>query len=875
MTNATDTAARTEPLVLELRVHGVNNTSPASLLDLPQKSLKYVDRESFKHENDDKCAAFWVAEPEQNPADGTRGHIPAGIRREAYSWGGLVRTESDSDTGSRLRWLAMAFQVLALPFSIGNAAMWTRRLTLDTDGKAVRFWASITAGAARLFGLVLTLLFTSTTITIAVDMVALQCAIGGQCDTWAWEWLWGLVTSLPFADFLTSSRILALFTLVPVLAVGMLVWFAGRARRRYDTLHDRDDAAGEEARAAIDQTKPQRVRFTANNRKSVLAQPAFWSNRITGRLALVHFAAAIALTSAQVALHVSVLDAASWLYNIVFWASVSILAGSLLAACILPTMTITPSKPGGPPWTAWVAWSLLALALVAFAILLGALVIPSAPNVPETGGLYSDDLPPLVLVTLGAALAISGLGWRPRGYRAGTAWAGCAPAVFMVISLTLGVLTSSAVISVTAFLVTGWDAPRALAAGLDSQGGLHVPDVFLAVGGLIPVALFVPSLVVLVTFLLPRKLLTGRAETWAADTANSADTANLEEELRKKLEARVGSRRRLAAIIHLVEPAAGWIAGFTATAIVLGLVWTWAAFALQSPLPTVVGASGDRITAVLVVTTVALIGVGGALAGVVAWGALARKPGLIAVVWDITCYLPRTAQPFGPPCYAERAVPDIAHRLDDWLSNRPERRAVLAAHSMGAVISVSALGLLAATSKDPTVMERVSLLTFGVQLRTYFGRLMPELVGPAVLGTYPARSPRPWMADPWERDARDDERTWNKPWEAPPGEPSMTSLNGVLLPAMGVPWINLWRLTDYLGFPAAAGQSTFHRGTIGYKNGIDRYAQEIDRTVKRPVVVTHNDYIRVPAYHAALFELEPKLRPSDATTGKAAEPANN
>ena len=101
----------------------------------------------------------------------------------------------------------------------------------------------------------------------------------------------------------------------------------------------------------------------------------------------------------------------------------------------------------------------------------------------------------------------------------------------------------------------------------------------------------------------------------------------------------------------------------------------------------------------------------------------------------------------------------------------------------------------------------------------------------------------------------------------------MTRLAGSLLPDNGVPWINLWRLTDYLGFPAAAGRMSFRRSSTDYANGIDRYAQEIDITVDPPVVVTHNDYIRVPAYQAALFELEPQLRP-DAVDAAEVERAN-
>ena len=230
-------------------------------------------------------------------------------------------------------------------------------------------------------------------------------------------------------------------------------------------------------------------------------------------------------------------------------------------------------------------------------------------------------------------------------------------------------------------------------------------------------------------------------------------------------------------------------------------------------------------------------------------GIIVPKPGIVAIVWDITCFLPRTAQPFGPPCYAERAVPDVAQRLCDWLGESPDRRAVLAAHSMGAMVAVAALGLLGATS--PQVLPRVSLLTFGVQLRVFFGRFLPGLVGPRVLHTFPAQAPRPWRRDPWMADVTADKRVW----DPPPESGGFGRLQGDLLPRPGVRWINLWRLTDYLGFPAVAGFRSLQHGSARWDNRVDVYAREVDRTVEPPIVVAHNDYIRVETYETQLLEL--------------------
>lgn len=839
-----------EPRVLELRVHGVANTSPSALVDLPADRLSRV--------GGDARASFWLASPRDGQHEGERGYIPPGIRREAYSWGGLVR-DDPGDGGARgfrvIRdAVALWFQVLALPFSIGNAAMWTRRLTLDDDPRRVRLRGGVTAALARLFGLVLTLLFTSAAITIVVDIGALQCAAGAGC-TWIWNAVWGLLTAVVPDGVLTADRVLAASALVPVLSVGLLVWFADIGRRRYDTLHTRADDVGARARQAVAQSRSSGPGSAEMAQKSLLAQPAFWSNRISGRLALVHLASATALTTTQVALHAAVgggedcaagalaclgqaaSEPGQRAYVIVLWIAAVTLVLSLAGAGILPTMTITPRGQGGGPLSAWIAWTLIGLsgsALVALLVLLSASTDRGAA---EPAGLYAADFPPLALVTLGALLAVSGVAWRPLAGRTSTAWLGCAPAVFMVTALALGMLMGAAGTTLATMLVTGLDAPAVLAAGMQDDGGLHVPDVFLAVGGAIAVALAV-CIVVLASFLLPRKLLSERATSWSA----VVDTPSLEP--------LVDKRRRLAALVHHVEPAAGVLTVLTAAAIFAGLAWTWAAFATQRPLPVVVGAPSPALTGFLVVTTWALIVVGFGLAGLIAIGILRRDPGPVAVVWDITCFLPRTAQPFGPPCYAERAVPDVAQRLDDWLEADPAHTAVLAAHSMGALISVAALGLLAAS--DRTALSRVALLSFGVQLRTLFGRFLPELVGPGVLGTFPAYSARAWRRDPWARDARDGD---HRAWATPADRSSLTRLRGALLPDEGVPWINLWRLTDYLGFPALAGRTSFHSGADSFSNDVDRYAEEVDHTVDPPVVMAHDEYIRAPSYRRALLDL--------------------
>jgi hypothetical protein len=142
---------------------------------------------------------------------------------------------------------------------------------------------------------------------------------------------------------------------------------------------------------------------------------------------------------------------------------------------------------------------------------------------------------------------------------------------------------------------------------------------------------------------------------------------------------------------------------------------------------------------------------------------------------------------------------------------------------------------------------RIGLLTYGVQLRPYFGRFFPDLLGPAMLGLPPIGPPR-WSGDPWRTDG----------WETGEAEDSGAegsapgrSLRRLLVPgrARAPAWINLWRRTDPLGFPV-----------VGYEsNEIDRGAEEVDRSAYLFEVGLHGGYPRTAAYQEALDEVVSRL----------------
>jgi hypothetical protein len=129
--------------------------------------------------------------------------------------------------------------------------------------------------------------------------------------------------------------------------------------------------------------------------------------------------------------------------------------------------------------------------------------------------------------------------------------------------------------------------------------------------------------------------------------------------------------------------------------------------------------------------------------------------------------------------------------------------------------------------------RRIRLLTYGSQLRAFFSRIFPELLGPSVLGTAPTLAASLWSADPWLPE---------KEQESGHPRPSTPATGTVVARA---PWRNLWRSTDYIGFPV----SSFEKGPI------DRVASEVDDTSYLLEVLTHSDYPRTPQYRRALEAL--------------------
>jgi hypothetical protein len=166
----------------------------------------------------------------------------------------------------------------------------------------------------------------------------------------------------------------------------------------------------------------------------------------------------------------------------------------------------------------------------------------------------------------------------------------------------------------------------------------------------------------------------------------------------------------------------------------------------------------------------------------------------IGVVWDISTFWPRGAHPFAPPCYAERAVPELVTRV----SALPATPLVLGGHSQGGLLTLATIAQL---SRDRR--ERLFLLTFGCQVTRLYGRAFPAFFG---------RQARQRFA---VLLGGDPDQGW-----------------------AGLRWRNLYRDTDYLGWPisgtARAGDLAGRVVVRGSAATRDPLGEAVDRGVLDP-----------------------------------------
>jgi len=109
-----------------------------------------------------------------------------------------------------------------------------------------------------------------------------------------------------------------------------------------------------------------------------------------------------------------------------------------------------------------------------------------------------------------------------------------------------------------------------------------------------------------------------------------------------------------------------------------------------------------------------------------AWSNPAKRR-TIGVLWDVGTFWPRSYHPLCPPCYAERAVPDLQRRM--WWLHDNDGRVVLVTHSQGTVLGVAALVQAACRPDD----DHPALITFGSPVCKLYGWAFPAYFDRALL----------------------------------------------------------------------------------------------------------------------------------------------
>ncbi|MFK0253822.1 hypothetical protein [Streptomyces sp. NPDC090445] len=777
---ALELLAPPRPPALELRVHGVHGASPEELLDDPR---------TVRVTGDATAAVFRRAadaDAESHPERYAGRPVV-----EAYCWSRLT-----SGNGSRALWL------LLLPFMVVNLAHWARPAAPPApDGtpppRAVRAYGVL----VRLLALSLTLLLIAAACEVALDLLAWQCAGTAAC-TASRSWL---RFAEPGGWWGQPGRRLALGALVPAALTGLLWFLSNRTWSAYESQTPPQEAAGAAAPApgpgpdpgsagagapaaavgdpAPPAPAPALVAGDPAPAAPALGRPGFWyGRRIVARLRAAHTAAGLLTVAAAVAAPAARYDrrAGTPALEALGWALELLLAaGAAAVAWVVCRRGRTEVRPDHRLDRAAVTL----LPGAALALLTAVLLHASwpRPGWTSSGRLPGDFAFGLLMLGQGVlVLALAAVAARlyRRAPDGATALRGLGGPAIAMLGCALGGVMSGG--------VAQWVAGR-----LDGGAGPPVPPVLLSwQAAVLPPLLLVLALlaaVFAVRGVLHRRRLAARVAAEYPGETPDTDRSR-----------RIAGARAAAA---LTDSAPWFVAAVSGVTLLLGagaLAGAW----LSGQVPGEAARGGHPFleTAARAAQDAGswLIGFGFLL--FVTWGRRAyRDPAArrtIGVLWDVGTFWPRAAHPFAPPCYAERAVPDLTWRMTAW-TGRTGGRLVISGHSQGSVLAAAAVWQL-----TPHARRRVALLTYGSPLRRLYGRWFPAYFGPG-----------PLTALHRQVDC----------------------------------WRNLWRATDPIGGPVAADPAgDVDRGPLA-----DPLAY--GRSTRHPLpapVLGHFDYPSDPAFAA-------------------------
>ncbi|MGW6855134.1 hypothetical protein [Streptomyces xanthophaeus] len=748
------------PLALELLVHGVGGATPGELLGDPR---------TVRITGDSTAAVF--RRTEDADAEAHPGRYAGRPVPEAYCWSRLT-----SGNGARALWL------LLLPFMVVNLAHWARPAAPHATGpvrRAVRTYGLL----VRFLALTLTVLLTAAACEVALDLVAWQCAGSGTC-TGSRSWLSFLSDGGWWAQ---PGRRLVLGALVPAALTGLLWYLSNRTWSAYESQPPPEGAPDPDTAPGA---APDTADDSARAEVPALGRPGFWyGRRLVARLRAAHTAAGLLTVAAAVVVPTARYDrrAGTPVLEPLGWAVEALVAaGALSVAWVVCRRGRAEARPDHRLDRA--AVTLLpgaSLALLLAVLLYAAWSRPGWTSAGRLPGEYAFGALMLGQGLCVLALAVVAAHLHRRAPDPAAALHGLGGPAIAVLGCALGGVMSGGVAQRVADWLDGGDTPGMAGAALPG------PPVLLSWQ-----AAVLPPLLLVLALLAAWFAVRGARISRRLAEGVAAEYPGAQPDLARSR--RIAAARAAAALTDAAPWFVGAVSGIT---LVLGAVALVGA-RLSGEVP---GEAARGAHPLLEAAARAAQDAGSWLIGFgfvlfVAWGRRAyRDPAArrtIGILWDVGTFWPRAAHPFAPPCYAERAVPDLTWRMSGW-TGRTGGRLVISGHSQGSVLAAAAVWQL-----PPHVRRRVALLTYGSPLSRLYGRWFPAHFGPGPLAVLHR-----------EVDC----------------------------------WRNLWRATDPIGGPVlSAVPGAVDRGPLADPVAYGRSARH---PLPAPVL-GHSDYQADPAFAA-------------------------
>ncbi|MGN6172775.1 MAG: hypothetical protein ACTHPS_07460 [Streptosporangiaceae bacterium] len=693
--------------VTELRIHGVSGSNGPTMLEHPT-ALQVAG---------DTITGFYRR---WNPDGGGRPSV--GWKLEAYSWGGLTQKPLASAS-----WLVLA------PFMIYNLAHFMLPAQPEKEPEQPELeselkpgWRyQLARGVLRLLALAATLQFVTAAATVTVSTVAWQAAgHPGVLPQWM-GW---------YAHLSPGWRVA--IALLSVGAVVALLWVISVVTaNRYEAR--RTDG------------------IRASQGRWPLTEPGFWKGALlVSRQRVIHAAAALAAAALLVARPTG--DPA-WAHQtvLVFSAVVLAVAAVLLALPVSDRHNVTIAG-GGPPKDArigWWWWLLLAAGVVA---IVGSAAVsgwtdkstdPQRGMFPGISGFLL-----WLLIAQLALFLVFGLVVAVLARRAPAPGEGFAPylgghlatLVALLAFLLGGLLTAALNLGIAGLLGTA--VPGRLLLPAAPHNALYVPWPVYAFGGAalgMLIGALIAGPVLFFRYRRHWKLFNGSAGAGLADGPRVSGDYGSDSTAAPKNSKKVAKAWAVGLLADDAARAVAWLVGGGLLVLLL-VEGTALGAAIQANRLHITVGLLHQIASIVSLVTVALAGL---LVGLLR-GAYSdpSKRKTIGALWDVATFWPRAVHPFAPPCYAERAIPEVVDRVlllmgldaagqaqpgqrelaDQYRLTVPCGPVLLTGYSQGSIIAPAVAAQL-----PPDVLKRpdFALLTLACPARRLYGRAFPRYFG--------------------------------------------------------------------------------------------------------------------------------------------------